>query len=76
MKISRIISNAVAKRIGYTVIGIGCTKRHYTHTYNEALEWAMCYKLSGATIHLNGLFTILPIVNITPTVDKGIKRSA
>ena len=76
MKLSRILSNAVAKRIGFTVVGIGCIKHHYTHTYSEALEWAACYKLSGATIHLNGFFTMLPIIDIVPTVDKGLRKSA
>ena len=76
MKISRIISTAVAKRIGYTIIGIGCTKRHYTHTYSEAMAWAKCYRLTGATIHLSGFFTVHPLINIAPTASKGIQRSA
>lgn len=76
MKISRIISNGIAKRIGFTVIGIGCNKRHYTHTYSEAVEWARCYRLTGATIHLNGFFTMHRLINIAPTVDRGIRKSA
>jgi len=76
MKISRIISTAIAKRIGYTVIGIGCTKRHYTHTYSEAMAWAKCYRLTGATIHLSGFFSVLPIIDIAPTATQVIQRSA
>jgi hypothetical protein len=71
MKISRIISNAIAKRIGYTVIGTGWTKRHYTHTYSEALEWVACYKGDGATIYLNGLFTIMPLATRYPYGKQG-----
>jgi hypothetical protein len=76
MKITRIISTAIAKRIGYTVIGTGCVKRHYTHSYGEAMAWAKCYRLSGATIHLSGFFSVMPLVNIAPTVDRVIGKSA
>ena len=55
MKLSRIITNSIAKRIGFTIIGTGYAKRHYTFTMSEALSWAACYD-TGATIYLNGIF--------------------
>jgi hypothetical protein len=47
------ITNYIASIIGYTVIGKGYGKRHYTMTFKEALQWAACYD-DGATVYLNG----------------------
>jgi len=47
------ITNYIASRIGYTVIGRGYTKRHYAITFKEALQWAACYD-DGATVYASG----------------------
>jgi hypothetical protein len=75
MKISRIITNTIAKRIGFTVIGKGYAKRHYTFTMSEALAWAACYD-DGATVYLNGIFAAHRYTVKAPTVDKVIGKSA
>lgn len=75
MKITRQITNAIAARIGFTVIGKGYVKRHYTFTLSEALAWAACYD-DGATIYLNGIFAAHRYTIKAPTVDKGIGKSA
>lgn len=75
MKITRQITNAIAKRIGFTVIGKGYVKRHYTFTMSEALAWAACYD-DGATVYLNGVFAAHRYTVKAPTVDKGIGKPA
>lgn len=75
MKITRQITNAIAARIGFTVIGKGYVKRHYTFTMSEALAWAACYD-DGATVYLNGVFAAHRYTIKAPTVDKGIRKSA
>lgn len=55
MKIIRNkIKQAIAKRFGFTVVGLGYNKRHYTLSFSEALEWAACYD-DGAIIVKNGI---------------------
>lgn len=53
MKIKRTFIRKLAKilapRFGYTVVGVGYLKRHYSLSYNEALSWAACYD-DGALI--------------------------
>lgn len=55
MKIKRNIVNTFvntfAPRFGYTVVGVGYRKRHYTMTYREALSWAACYKSGALIVH-------------------------
>lgn len=55
MKIIRnTIKQAIAKRFGFTVVGLGYNKRHYTLSFSEALEWAACYD-DGAIIVKGGV---------------------
>ena len=58
MKIKRNIIktfvNVFAPRFGYTIVGIGYRKRHYTLSYNEALAWVACYD-DGALIVRKGI---------------------
>lgn len=42
------------KAFGFCVNGEGFTKRHYTFTRNEALQWVACY--DNATITRRGNF--------------------
>ena len=35
--------NLLCKLFGYTVIGIGFKKKHYSLTRADALEWLACY---------------------------------
>ena len=35
--------NLICKLFGYTTIGIGFKKKHYSITRADALEWLACY---------------------------------
>jgi hypothetical protein len=48
---------ALKKAFGFCVIGQGFTKRHYTFTFSEAVEWAACYDV--ATVYKRGNFVAL-----------------
>lgn len=48
------IKNTIAKRFGFTVVGLGYNKRHYCMSFSEALEWACCYD-DGAIIVKGGI---------------------
>ena len=48
---------ALKKAFGFCVIGQGFTKRHYTFTFGEAVEWAACYDV--ATVYKRGNFVAL-----------------
>ncbi len=48
------------KAFGFCVIGQGFTKRHYTFTFGEAVEWAACYDV--ATVYKRGNFVALKAV--------------
>jgi hypothetical protein len=39
----REIKEQLCKLFGYTVIGVGFKKKHYSLTRAEALEWLACY---------------------------------
>lgn len=81
----KTIRNYIAKTVGFTVIGIGFAKRHYTFTYSEAVSWAGCYGLSGAAIYKGGVWVatkgkhtkpkVLKASRKAPTVDLGIPTS-
>lgn len=80
------IRNFLAKTIGFTVIGKGSKKRHYTFTFSEAAEWAACYgRHGGASIYKHGLWvasrgkhtkpTVYKASRKAPTFDRAIQRS-
>lgn len=79
------LRNYFAKTYGFTVIGNGFTKRHYTFTFSEAVSWAGCYGVSGASIYKGGIQvayrgrstkpTVFKKARKAPTVDRAIKRS-
>jgi hypothetical protein len=48
---------ALKKAFGFCVIGQGFTKRHYTFTFGEAVEWAACYDV--ATVYKRGNFVAM-----------------
>jgi hypothetical protein len=37
------LKEQLCKLFGYTVIGVGFKKKHYSMTRAEALEWLACY---------------------------------
>lgn len=74
-KANKALATALAKRFGYMTIGKGHTKRHYSLNITEAIEWAACYR-KGATIYRCGVFVAQRTRWQSPTVDKGITRSA
>lgn len=37
------IHQTLCKLFGYTVVGVGFKKKHYSLTRAEALEWLACY---------------------------------
>jgi hypothetical protein len=39
----REIKEQLCKLFGYTVIGVGFKKKHYSLTRADALEWLACY---------------------------------
>ena len=39
----RELKEQLCKLFGYTVIGVGFKKKHYSLTRAEALEWLACY---------------------------------
>jgi hypothetical protein len=41
--LQREIKEQLCKLFGYTVIGVGFKKKHYSMTRAEALEWLACY---------------------------------
>jgi hypothetical protein len=41
--LQREIKQQLCKLFGYTVIGVGFKKKHYSMTRAEALEWLACY---------------------------------
>jgi hypothetical protein len=41
--LQREIKEQLCKLFGYTVIGVGFKKKHYSLTRAEALEWLACY---------------------------------
>jgi dipeptide/tripeptide permease len=85
-KMFKFIRNVLAETYGFTVIGKGHAKRHYTFTFSEAVNWAACYPLSGATVYKGGIWVATKRKHMKPTVlnskpkaltfDKAIKRSA
>ena len=48
------IALLLKKAFGFMTIGQGFTKRHYTFTRSEALQWASCY--DSATVYRRGNF--------------------
>lgn len=81
----KTLRNYLAKTYGFTVIGIGFKKRHYTFTYSEAVEWAACHPLHGAVIYKGGIQVAYKGKRTKPTVfkskpkaltvDRGFQRS-
>ena len=51
------IALLLKKAFGFMTIGQGFTKRHYTFTRSEALQWAACY--DTATVYRRGNFVAL-----------------
>jgi hypothetical protein len=41
--LQREIRETLCKLFGYTVIGVGFKKKHYSLTRADALEWLACY---------------------------------
>ena len=71
-----IIRNHVAKTIGFTVIGKGSKKRHYTFTFSEAAEWAACYgRHGGASIYKHGLWVASRGKHTKPKVYKASRKA-
>jgi len=62
------IRNKIAKTVGFTVIGHGHIKRHYTFTFSEAVSWAACYPLSGATVYKGGVWVATKRKHMKPKV--------
>lgn len=50
----KTLTRLFTARYGFTIIGHGYTKRHYTMRYAEATDWAACYA-DGAVIYRKGL---------------------
>lgn len=50
----KTITTFIAKSVGFTIIGHGYKKRHYTISFKEAVSWAACYD-DGASIYLRGV---------------------
>jgi hypothetical protein len=48
------IALQLKKAFGFCTIGEDFTKRHYTFTYSEAIEWAACY--DAAVVYKRGKF--------------------
>ncbi len=70
------IINLLAKTIGFTVIGKGSKKRHYTFTFSEAAEWAACYgRHGGASIYKGGLWVASRGKHTKPTVFKASRKA-
>lgn len=69
------IRNYFAKTIGFTVIGIGFKKRHYTFTYSEAVEWAACHPLHGAVIYKGGIPVAYKGRSTKPSVFKTSRKA-
>jgi hypothetical protein len=80
------IINLLAKAVGFTIIGKGSKKRHYTFTFSEAAEWAACYgRHGGASIYKGGLWVasrgkhtkpkVYKASRKAPTFDRAIQRS-
>ena len=51
----KTLHRIIAKTFGFTIIGNGFAKRHYTFTYSEAVSWAACYS-DGANIYKRGIW--------------------
>jgi len=43
LKENIMIKEQLCKLFGYTVIGVGFKKKHYSLTRADALEWIACY---------------------------------
>ena len=71
----KTIRNYFAKTVGFTVIGIGFKKRHYTFTYSEAVEWAACHPLHGAVIYKGGIPVAYKGKQTKPTVFKKARKA-
>jgi len=70
------IINLLAKAVGFTVIGKGSKKRHYTFTFSEAAEWAACYgRHGGASIYKGGLWVASRGKHTKPMVYKAWDES-
>jgi hypothetical protein len=70
------IRNILAKTIGFTIIGKGSKKRHYTFTFSEAAEWAACYgRHGGASIYKGGLWVASRGKHTKPTVFKTSRKA-
>ena len=70
------IINFLAKTIGFTVIGKGSKKRHYTFTFSEAAEWAACYgRHGGASIYKGGLWVASRGKHTKPKVYKASRKA-
>ena len=51
--IYKIVHIRLCKTAGFTIIGHGYNKRHYTMSEREAFEWLGCYK--HASLIVQGL---------------------
>jgi hypothetical protein len=70
------IRNILAKAVGFTVIGKGSKKRHYTFTFSEAAEWAACYgRHGGASIYKGGIWVASRGKHTKPQVYKAWDES-
>ena len=71
-----LIRSHLAKAVGFTVIGKGSKKRHYTFTFSEAAEWAACYgRHGGASIYKSGLWVASRGKHTKPTVFKASRKA-
>lgn len=50
----KTLHNLACRLFGFTIIGSGYKKRHYTLRYSEATQWAACYA-DGAVVYRKGL---------------------
>jgi hypothetical protein len=71
----KTIRNHLAKTYGFTIIGVGFKKRHYTFTYSEAVEWAACHPLHGAVIYKGGIPVAYKGKITKPTVFKKPRKA-
>jgi len=71
-----LIRSHIAKAVGFTVIGKGSKKRHYTFTFSEAAEWAACYgRHGGASIYKGGLWVASRGKHTKPKVYKASRKA-
>jgi hypothetical protein len=62
--IRRNVVQALAKPLGFVIIGHGYKKRHYTLSFKEAVSWAACYE--GASVYRRGVLVATKLLVKSP----------